>query len=105
MNFFLSPEIGDIVGSYILYSVRYNNTSECEIFGGEPELLAAVHSSLCSSRESVNQLQLDHDTTALLGVFINWHYHRHNHSLTLASLHMACMLEIALAIRAICTVE
>ena len=82
-----------------------HNTSECETFGSELELLAAVHSSLCSSRQSVSQLQLDHDTTALPGVLINWHYHRHYHSLTLASLHTACMLEIALAMWAICTVE
>ena len=73
-------------------------TSECETFGGEPELLAAVHTSICSSRQSVSQLQLDHDITALPGVLINWHYHRHYHSLTLASFHTACMLEIELAL-------
>ena len=72
-------------------------TSECETFGGEPELLAAVHST--SSRQSVGPLQLywlDHDTTALPGVHINWHYHRHYHSVTLASLRTACMLECPL---------
>ena len=112
-------------------------TSECETFGGEPELLAAYkagqfrewgnfvtfhcllcstddgqqgccyeiaplsklprftlhrYSSLCSRRQSASQLQLDHDTTALPGVLINWHYHRH-------SLHTACMLEIELAMQ------
>ena len=66
-------------------------SSECETFGGEPELLAAV--------QSVGPLQLywlDHDTTALPGVHINWHYHRHYHSVTLASLRTACMLECPL---------
>ena len=34
-----------------LWMLWYNNTSECETFGGEPELLAAVHSmeqAVCS---------------------------------------------------------
>ena len=34
--------------------IHYIDYSECETFGGEPELLAAVHSS---TRQSVSQLQ------------------------------------------------
>ena len=37
------------------------------------------------------------------GVLINWHYHRHYHSVTLASLRKACMLECRRSVAAIAT--
>ena len=42
------PPLGLVVANVRGAHMSWLYTSECETFGGEPELLAAVHSSICT---------------------------------------------------------